>query len=58
LFPRIKRDGLTLSQETFKKEWEGAVRTFSAADCAKVLQQWYYMYMSAVESVLTSWGLR
>jgi hypothetical protein len=32
----VKRElaGKTLAQETHKKEWEGAVRTLSAADFA------------------------
>jgi hypothetical protein len=33
--------GLKLMRETFKKEWEGAVRTLMAADFAKGFQQWY-----------------
>jgi hypothetical protein len=34
LFPKVKKElaGLTLMKETFKKEWEGAVRTLTAAD--------------------------
>ncbi len=34
LFTRVKRElvGLTLTQETFKKEWKEAVRTLSAAN--------------------------
>jgi histone-lysine N-methyltransferase SETMAR len=44
LFPKVKKElaGLTLARETFKKEWEGAVRTFMTADFAKAFQQWYH----------------
>jgi hypothetical protein len=37
LFPRVKRElaGLTLTQDTFKKELEGAVRSITAADFAR-----------------------
>ena len=43
LFPRVKRElaGLTLTQQTFKKEWEGAVRSLTAADFAEAFRQWY-----------------
>jgi histone-lysine N-methyltransferase SETMAR len=36
LFPKVKKElaGLTLTRESFKKDWEGAVRTLSAADFA------------------------
>ena len=33
--------GKTLTAQTFKKEWEGAVRTLSAADFADAFQQWF-----------------
>jgi hypothetical protein len=43
LFPKVKKElvGLTLTRETFKKEWEGAIRTLTAADFAEAFQQWY-----------------
>ncbi len=43
LFPKVKKElaGLTLTRETFKKEWKGAVRTLTAVDFAQVFQQWY-----------------
>ncbi len=43
LFPKVKKElaGLTLTREIFKKEWEGAVRTLTAADFAEAFQQWY-----------------
>ncbi len=31
----------TLTQETLKKEWEGAVRTLSGANFATAFSQWY-----------------
>ncbi len=41
LFPKVKRElaGLTLTKETFKKEWEGAAKTLKALDGA--LQKMY-----------------
>jgi hypothetical protein len=37
LFPRVKRElaSLTLTQDTFKKEWEGAFWSITAVDFAK-----------------------
>jgi hypothetical protein len=37
LFPKMKKElmGLTLTRETFKNEWLGAVRALSAADFAE-----------------------
>jgi hypothetical protein len=35
---------LTLTQETFKNEWEGAVRTLSAAGFATASMKWYVHY--------------
>ncbi len=48
----MKKDlaGLTLTRETFKKEWKGAVRTLTVADFAKAFQQWF----CAAKSVLLS----
>jgi uncharacterized protein YukE len=31
----------TLTQETLKKEWEGAVRTLLVADFASAFRRWY-----------------
>ncbi len=38
LFPKVKKElaALTLTRETFKKEWEGAVRTLTAGYFAQV----------------------
>jgi hypothetical protein len=43
LFLKVKKEqaGLTLTRETFKKEWEGTVRTLMAADFAEVFLQWF-----------------
>ncbi len=43
LFPSVTRElvGRTLTQETLKKEREGAVRTLSAADFAMTFKQQY-----------------
>jgi histone-lysine N-methyltransferase SETMAR len=43
LFLSVKRElaGKTLTQETLKKVWEGAVRTLSAADFAMAFRRWY-----------------
>jgi histone-lysine N-methyltransferase SETMAR len=43
LFPKVKKElaGLTLTRESFKKDWEGAVRTLSAADFAETFRQWF-----------------
>jgi hypothetical protein len=43
LFPKVKKElaGLTLTRESFKKDWEGAVRTLSAADFAEAFRQWF-----------------
>jgi hypothetical protein len=43
LFPKVKKElaGLTLTKETFKKEWEGATITLKAADFAMALRRWY-----------------
>jgi hypothetical protein len=32
---------LTLTKETFKKEWEGAARTMKAADFTTAFRRWY-----------------
>jgi [histone H3]-lysine36 N-dimethyltransferase SETMAR len=43
LFPKLKNHlaGKTITAQSFKKEWEGAVRTLSAADFADAFQQWH-----------------
>jgi hypothetical protein len=41
--------GLTLTRETFKKEWEGAVRTLMVANFAEAFQQWYCCCEKCVE---------
>jgi histone-lysine N-methyltransferase SETMAR len=43
LFPKVKKElaGLTLTRESFKNDWEGAVRTLSAADFAEAFRQWF-----------------
>jgi histone-lysine N-methyltransferase SETMAR len=42
LFPKVKRElaSLTLTKETFKKEWEGAAKTLKAADFATAFRRW------------------
>ncbi len=42
LFPKVMRElaGLTLTKETFKKEWEGAAKTLKAADFATAFRRW------------------
>jgi histone-lysine N-methyltransferase SETMAR len=51
LFPKVKKElaGLTLMRESFKKDWEGAVRTLSAADFAEAFQQWIRRCEKCVE---------
>jgi hypothetical protein len=41
LFPKVKRElaGLTLTKETFKKEWEGVTKTLRAADFATAFRR-------------------
>ncbi len=43
LLSRVKRElaGFTLTQKTFKKEWEGPMRNLLAADFATAFQQQY-----------------
>jgi histone-lysine N-methyltransferase SETMAR len=43
LFPSMKRElaDKTLTKETLKKEWEGVVRTLSAADFTLAFRWWY-----------------
>jgi hypothetical protein len=43
LFPRNKRElaDLTFSLKTFKKDWEGSVRTIMAGGFAETFWQWY-----------------
>jgi histone-lysine N-methyltransferase SETMAR len=50
LFPRVKRElaGLTLTQDTFKKEWEGAVRSITTADFAEAFRRWFQRHKKCV----------
>jgi histone-lysine N-methyltransferase SETMAR len=43
LFPKLKKElaGHTMSQEEFKKEWEGVLRGVSKEDFAKAFGRWY-----------------
>jgi hypothetical protein len=43
LFPKLKKElaGLTMTQEEFKKEWEGVLRGVSKDDFAKAFVRWY-----------------
>ena len=43
LFPKIKTQlaGLTLTQETFKKTWDGVTRTIAAPEYTTAFRQWY-----------------
>jgi histone-lysine N-methyltransferase SETMAR len=51
LFPKVKKElaGLTLTRESFKKDWEGAMRTLSAADFAEAFRQWICRCEKCVE---------
>ncbi len=50
LFPRVKRElaVLTLTQDSFQKAWEGAVRSLTAADFAEVFRQWFQLHEKCV----------
>ncbi len=50
LFPRVKRElaGLMLTQDTFKKEWEGAVRSIEAVDFAEAFRSWFQRHEKCV----------
>jgi histone-lysine N-methyltransferase SETMAR len=50
LFPRVKRElaGLTLTQDSFKKEWWGAVRIITAADFAEAFRRWFQRHKKCV----------
>jgi hypothetical protein len=43
LFPWVKRElaSLTFTQETYKKEWERAVRSLLAGNFATAFRRWY-----------------
>jgi histone-lysine N-methyltransferase SETMAR len=43
LFPKVKRElaGLSLTKETFKKEWEGATKTLKVADFTTAFRHWF-----------------
>jgi len=42
LFPKLKRElaGITMTQEEFKKKWEGVLRTLSKDDYARAFTRW------------------
>jgi histone-lysine N-methyltransferase SETMAR len=50
LFPRVKKElaGLTMTQDTFKKSWEGAVKSLAAADFAEAFRRWYQRHEKCV----------
>jgi len=43
LFPKLKKElaGFTMTQEEFKKEWEGVLRRGSREELAKAFVRWY-----------------
>ena len=43
LFPKMKKElaGFTMTQEEFKKEWEGVLRRVSRKEFAKAFVWWY-----------------
>ncbi len=43
LFPKLKKElaGITMTQEEFKKEWEGVLRGVSRKEFAKAFVRWY-----------------
>jgi histone-lysine N-methyltransferase SETMAR len=43
LFPKLKKElaGFTMTQEEFKKEWEGVLRRVSREEFAKAFVWWY-----------------
>jgi histone-lysine N-methyltransferase SETMAR len=49
-FPMVKRElaGLTLTQDTFKEEWEGAVGSITMADFAEPFQRWFQRHEKRV----------
>jgi hypothetical protein len=55
-FPKVKRElvGLTLTQNTFKKEWEGDLRTLSEADFATAFRQWYECCKKCVDIAMST----
>ena len=42
LFPKLKRElaGITMTQEKFKKKWEGVLGTMSKDDFARAFTRW------------------
>jgi hypothetical protein len=42
LFPRVKSElaGLSMTQESFQKSWEGVVRTIAQDDFTAAFRQW------------------
>ena len=43
LFPKLKKElaGITMTQEKFKKEWEGVLRRISREEFTKAFLRWY-----------------
>jgi hypothetical protein len=50
LFSRVKRElaGLTLTQDIFKKEWEGAVQSITAAVFPDAFRRWFQQHEKCV----------
>jgi histone-lysine N-methyltransferase SETMAR len=50
LFHKVKRelDGLTLTQETFKKEWKGAVQSITEANFVEPFPYWFQRHEKCV----------
>jgi hypothetical protein len=46
LFPKLKKElaGITMTQEEFKKEWEGVLRKVSREEFAKAFVRCYERY--------------
>jgi histone-lysine N-methyltransferase SETMAR len=51
LFPKVKNElaGITMNQETFKKTWEGVLRTIATADFAAAFRSWYRRCSKCIE---------
>jgi hypothetical protein len=50
LFPKVKRElaSLTLTQDKFRKKWEGAVQSMAAADFAEAFSHWFQCHEKCV----------
>jgi [histone H3]-lysine36 N-dimethyltransferase SETMAR len=50
LFPKIKNElaGISISQESFKRAWEGVVRTLKKEDFSKAFQRWQERFEKCV----------